>query len=172
VIDVRQTLDALVAGKSGNANVAIERLQDDAFEVTIVIGNAILKSPLLDLEQARGAMKWTRDRGMPMRVWFHRWPGWQMLGMEARAKEVLRVCDAKPTRVVVWYSEPATERGEEPMGQPSIVLEAELVDGTGVEQAIADAYTSRSDHERVIADFSKRAKALAETLGVESKVLR
>jgi hypothetical protein len=172
MIDVRQTLDALIAGNTGDMSVLVERLQDDTFEVTIVIKSTILKSPLLHLEQARGAAKWARERGARLRFSFERWPGWGRLGPEARAMEVLRVCCAKATCVVVWASEPTTERGEEPMGQPAIVLEAELEDGTKVEQSLMSATTSRSDHASVVADFTRRAKAVAQSLGVEKKVLR
>ncbi len=172
MIDVRQTLDALLAGRTDNATVIVERIGDDAFEASLVVKNSISKTPTFDLEQARGAMKWARDQGALLRVVFSRWGGWQMLDVEGRAKELLRACDAKAERLVVFASEPATERGEEPMGQPAIQLEGELADGTPLEHPLVDAYTSRSDHANVVADFTKRANALAETLGVQVDVRR
>jgi hypothetical protein len=170
VIDVIRTLDAL-AGSATQIRVVISRMDDDVFEVQLVIDSKLVKAPRFDLAQMRGAIGWARERGAPIVFAFACWREWATLGAEPRAREVMRVCEASPLRVAVHVTAPTTERGEEPTGGADLRLDMELPGDVRLEQMIEMAYTSSDGHAQIASEFEKHGRALATTLGIPCDVI-
>ena len=167
--EVRRTLDAL-AGSSARMRVLVSRLDDDVFEVQLVIDSKLLKAPSFDLAQMRAAIRWARERDAPIVFAFARWRGWAALDPELRVREVLCVCEGTPLRLAVHVSAPTTERGEE-SGGADLRLDMELPGDVRVEQVIEMTYTSDDGHAQIASDFEKRGRAVAARLGVPCDVI-
>lgn len=163
------TLDALAG--SADARVLISRVDDDVFEVQLVVERELLKAPPCDLAQMRAVIEWARARGAPIAFAFASWRGWAQLAAEPRAREILRVSEGTPLRVAVHVSAPTTERGEEPTGGADLRLDMELPGDVRFEQMIEMTYTSNDVHAQVALDFEKRGRALAATLGIPCDVI-
>lgn len=165
-----ETLDAL-AGSTAEVRVLISRVDDDVFEVQLVVESKLLKAPPCDLAEMRGVIQWACVRGAPITFAFGSWRNWSTLGAEPRAREILRVSEGTPLRVSVHVSAPTTERGEEPTGGADLRLDMELPGDVRFEQMIEMTYTSNEIHGEVARDFEKRGRALAATLGIPCDVL-
>lgn len=166
---MKDALDALAG--SARARVLISRVDDDVFEVQLVVESELLKAPPCDLAKMREVIEWARARGAPITFAFASWSAWATLGAEPRAREVLRVSEGTPLRVAVHVSDPTTERGDESMGGVDLRLDMELPGDVRFEQMIEMSYTSNEVHAEVALDFEKRGRALAATLGIPCDVL-
>lgn len=175
-------LDRDVAAAAGNAppivDIHVDRKGDDTFEAMVMVSIPFergtrqvgsWKKPNVPLADMRAIVAWSAGKRGNVRASFSQWRGWTG-SHEKNAREVLRVFDGVPVRVVVSRGMPMTERGEPPMGQPSFALALDA-HGVPIEVPLYWTITDESDHPRVLADATKAAEALATALAVPCDVI-
>ncbi len=175
-------LDREVASVVGDAPplvaIHVDRKGDDEFEATVMVSIATSSTttrqagswtlPGIDLTRVRAVVSWASAKHGKARATFSKWPGWSA-SHEANARELARVFDAVPARIVVWRGMPTSERGEPAMGQPSIVLTLDA-HGLAVETYLDLRYTVEDEHAGVLGAMTKTGEALANSLGVRCDI--
>jgi len=165
----------MAAGRDVKTGLMVDRRTDDVFDVSIMVNpgpgtrSSLTKVTGLDLGRVRAIVAWGRAKGASMSVSFTHWPAWATSSLEERTRALMSVFEIKPLSVAVYRSKPSSERGEEPRGQPNIIIE--MADGDFVFQTYLElVITSRDEHDRVEADFVARAQALGVAFGIPCEV--
>jgi hypothetical protein len=159
-------LAALDAAVAGEPRVALAiHVRHDGAELTVSGARRIVATAIAPAPVVQRVLAWALQRAAGVLVGVD--AAFGTTAFDARAHAVLDVLGATAVRVELIRGEPQSERGEPPeYGQPGVALELTVAGGHALRATLLQGLVPADDYAAVIADYGRRAQALAATLGV------